>query len=328
VSDNKSTQARPGFLTSIREAFFRGVAAASPLWAAAALGATSPAPGPAESVPQITVIAPRPPKPQEIAGDNVATFILKHGQPSRRIGQLGRWVQPVCALTQGLAPSFNDFISARIQAISAAVHAPQTTSQRCETNAMIVFTAEPQKFLDDVAKRRPNWLGFHFEAEVPKLQTMTQPIQAWYSTATHNRSLELNFQKPFAGAQPDIALDNPSATPGAALGSRINTGMESFIVFTLVVIDTKAIINHPVGSIADYIAMMVLAQTQITQDCGALPSILDLMNPQCRETASDSITAGDVAYLKALYSVDLAHDVGMQRSSIEDLMMRSFKNQK
>jgi hypothetical protein len=47
------------------------------------------------------------------------------------------------------------------------------------------------------------------------------------------------------------------------------------------------------------------------------------MTPKCG-TAPDSITAGDVAYLKALYSIELAHDVAMQRSSIEDLMMRSF----
>jgi hypothetical protein len=39
-----------------------------------------------------------------------------------------------------------------------------------------------------------------------------------------------------------------------------------------VVIDTKAIIDYPVGSIADYIGMMVLAQTQIAEDCGGLPA--------------------------------------------------------
>jgi hypothetical protein len=312
-------------MTVVNSVFLRGAVMAAALWAGVAPGATSPADAPG-SVPQITVIAPRAPEAREIAGDNVATFVRKHGQPSKRIGQLGRWAQPVCPVTQGLAQSFNDFITARIQAIAAAVHAPQPTTQHCDTNVMIVFTTGPQAFLDDVAKRRPNWLGFHFESEVPKLKTMSRPIQAWYSTATHNRSLELNFQKPFAGAQPDTALDNPSATPGAALGSRISTGMESFIVFTMVVIDTKNIINYPVGSIADYIGMMVLAQTQIAEDCGGLPSILELMTPECRGTAPDSITAGDVAYLKALYSINLAHDVALQRSSIEDLMMRSFTN--
>jgi hypothetical protein len=34
--------------------------------------------------------------------------------------------------------------------------------------------------------------------------------------------------------------------------------------------------------------------------------------------------AQQIAYLKALYSIDLAHDVAMQRSSIGDLMMRSL----
>ena len=97
-----------------------------------------------------------------------------------------------------------------------------------------------------------------------------------------------------------------------------------FLISAMVVIDTKTIINYPVGSIADYIGMMVLAQTQIAEDCGGLPSILELMTPKCRGTAPDSITAGDIAYLKALYSIDLGHDVALQRSSIEDLMMRSF----
>jgi hypothetical protein len=303
----------------------RAAIVASALLAQQVAAAASPTAAPGTGITQITVVAPRPPEPHEIAGDNVATFIRIHGKPGKRIGQLGRWVEPVCPATQGLTPGFNDFVTARLQAIAAAAHVPQQTSQHCETNILIVFTTEPQVFLDDVARRRPNWLGFHFEAEVPKLKTMNRPVQAWYSTATHNRSLELHFSSPLAGAQSDTALDHPSgSTPGAALGSRLSTGMESFIVFTLVVVDTKKIVDHTIGPIADYIAMMVLAQTQLTEDCGELPSILDLMTPKCRGSAPDSITAGDIAYLKALYTIDLAHDAAMQRSSIEDLMMRNF----
>jgi hypothetical protein len=109
--------------------FLSGIVMAAVLWVRVAPGATPPAAAPAGNIPQITVIAPRPPEAREIAGDNVATFIRKHGQPSKRIGLLGRWAEPVCPLTQGLAQSFNDFINARIQAIAAAVHAPQATKQ-------------------------------------------------------------------------------------------------------------------------------------------------------------------------------------------------------
>jgi hypothetical protein len=64
-------------------------------------------------------------------------------------------------------------------------------------------------------------------------------------------------------------------------------------VLALVVIDTKSIINDPVDSIADYVAMMGLAQTQIGPDCDKLPSILNFMTAKCRQTAPDPITAGD-----------------------------------
>lgn len=104
---------------------------------------------------EITVVAPRPPKPEEIAGDNVATFIRTHGKPGKRIGQLGRWEKAPCPAAVGLSPAFNEFITTRIQAIENAVHISQQSAQPCKQDVLIVFTTEPQAFLDDVAKNRP-----------------------------------------------------------------------------------------------------------------------------------------------------------------------------
>ena len=299
---------------------------ASALFAQVAGAAPSPATDPAAGIPEITVVAPRPAEPHEIAGDNVATFIRAHGKPGKRTGLLGRWADAVCPATEGLTQGFNDFVTTRVNAIAGAVHVPRQTAQRCDTNVLIVFTTEPQAFLDDVVKRRPQWLGFHYTADIPRLKTVDRPIQAWYATATHSRSFELHFPDGVAQHRADMALDDAwSPTPAAALGSRLSPGMESFIVFVLVVVDSKKITDYTIGSISDYIAMMALSQMQLTDGCGELPSILDLMTPACRAATADSITAGDIAYLKALYSIDLAHDVSMQRSSIEDMMMRDLK---
>jgi len=304
------------------------IAMASVLIAQFVGAAPAPSTDPPAGIPEITVVAPRPAEPHEIAGDNVATFIRAHGKPGKRTGQLGRWADAVCLVTEGLTPAFNDFVTTRVRAIATAVHVPQQTTQRCDTNVLIVFTTEPQVFLDDVVKRRPQWLGFHYAAEVPRLKTVDRPIQAWYATATHSRTFELHFPNAVAQHQADMALDDAwSPTPAAALGSRLSPGMESFIVFALVVVDTKKITDYTIGAISDYIAMMALSQMRLTDGCGELPSILDLMTPTCRSATADSITAGDIAYLKALYSIDLGHDVSMQRSSIEDMMMRDLKRQ-
>jgi hypothetical protein len=94
----------------------------------------------------------------------------------------------------------------------------------------------------------------------------------------------------------------------------------------MVVVDTTKVTGYTIGSISDYIAMVTLQQTQLTDGCGGLPSILDLMAASCDHAAADAITAGDIAYLKALYHIDMAHGLGLQRSAIEDIMTQHLKN--
>lgn len=276
---------------------------------------------------EISVVAPRPATAEEIAGDNIATFVRAHGKPGKRIGQLGRWEKAPCAATVGLSPAFNEYVTTRIQAIENAVHIPQQAAQPCKTNALIVFTTKPQAFLDDVAKNKPHWLGFHYMAEVAKLKAVQRPVQSWYATATRSTSFENNFTKATAGPEPDAALDDAwSSVPQAELGSRLTSGQQSWIVFALVVVDTTKVTGYAIGSISDYIAMVTLQQTQLTDGCGGLPSILDLMSPSCDHAAAEAITAGDIAYLKSLYQIDMAHGLAMQRSAIEDIMTQQLKS--
>jgi hypothetical protein len=57
--------------------------------------------------------------------------------------------------------------------------------------------------------------------------------------------------------------------------------------------------------LADYIAMLALAQPANFADCQALPSILDMTNPACRkETPVKAMTKADTGYLKGLYKLD------------------------
>jgi hypothetical protein len=73
------------------------------------------------SLPEVTVTSPRPPTPQELADEAVPNFITAHTTPSTIIHQLTRWRNGICPLTQGLSPAFNAFVSARIEAVAAAV---------------------------------------------------------------------------------------------------------------------------------------------------------------------------------------------------------------
>lgn len=295
--------------------------------------------GAAESsvpVPEVTVMAPRPPDPEQLAGDSVPKFVAAHGRPAKVTGQLARWRDAVCPSTSGLTPAFNAFVSARIAAVAAIVGAPHKDLGHCKANIKIVFTTEPQKLIDAVSKKNSVLLGYHYSRDAKAIATFSHPIQGWYVTATQNDDGEiaLDDAMPMQQQSTDMSMMNAAkfalgsgTTPGGRLGTRLATGLRSLIVHVLVVADTGKVTGYTIGSISDYLAMLVLSQTQSSDTCGALPSILDLMAANCeKRDRPEAVTAGDLAFLKALYSMDLRENISLETSDIQNAMMREFKS--
>jgi hypothetical protein len=268
----------------------------------------------ASNLPEVTVVAPRPVTAEQIAGNSVPTFVRAHGNPSFRTGQLSRWETAICASTMGLAQSFNDFVTARVQTVAAAIYTQPRAATPCKPNVLVVFTTVPQQLMDNVATKQPQLLGFHFVSEVPKLKTVDRPIQAWYVTASKT------------GA--DVVIDDiwGGAPIGPRLGSRLYTQVRSSIVFVLVVVNTNKVVDYPIGAVSDYIAVLALTKPRLLDGCGKLPSIFDLMASACKTEKADSITSGDVAYLRALYKIYPEQNLGLQQSAIANIMMDEFKH--
>jgi hypothetical protein len=90
------------------------------------------------------------------------------------------------------------------------------------------------------------------------------------------------------------------------------------------VIDTTKVAGATIGSIADYAAMVGLSFIQSPDHCDSLPSILDLMSPTCQSREKPAgITAGDLAFLKALYY----HNTGLGRTLSRDEIQRNMLDQ-
>jgi hypothetical protein len=260
-------------------------------------------------LPEITVIAPRPPTASEVAGDNIKIFINSHSQPKDSgTGTLSQWKEAVCIKTEGLPPAYENYVSARVEAIAAAVKTPQQKRNPCRPNVYVIFTNEPQKFIDTAVDKNPEILGYHYSAQLKKLKTIDRPIQAWHVTG-------LQSEADLSGVVLDSVWAPPLIVPSA---TRISTGVHSFILFTLVVVDGKKISGYTLGAISDYIAMLTLSQVRLIDRCGELPSILDLMAAACtRKKKSQSVTAADLAYLRSLNTVGQEVDYFMQTKAIE-----------
>lgn len=240
----------------------------------------------------------------------VWSFVYAHAKYSPKIDQLARWTTPVCPEIRNLAPSFGTFIRKRIEAIATSVSAP--TKEACKTNIEIIFTSQPQRLMDGVAKSDTKLLGYHFVHDIAAAATVTRSIQAWYVTATSNRVR--------------TAIDDPyHAAPAGIPGSRLASGQLSMLDHVLIVVDTDKVAGYPIGPIADYIAMLSLSQAEAPDNCAELPSILDLMSSDCSDSQKpESLTVADKAYLEGLYAMDAEEIGSLQRSAISGHMMQSF----
>jgi hypothetical protein len=243
---------------------------------------------------------------------SASDFVASHAQTTQKIGQLARWHIRICPTVKGIGPEFGDFITSRIRTVAKEADAP--FAEGCQSNTEIIFTREPQAVMDWVARNEPALLGYHFIGARRASAKVERPIQAWYVTATSNDT--------------ETALDSPyTHTPAGAAGSRLSHGLRSDIVHVLILVDMRVIEGHPIGPVADYLAMLALAQTDDPDACGDFASILDYLSADCRQEARpEALTASDAAFLRGLYAMQEMSIGSLQRSSvIREVMDGSVK---
>jgi hypothetical protein len=295
---------------------------------AAGAGLTPAPASPSVTLPGVTVTAkpPGPPVPT-LAQRN---FVKSHGAPSR-IGQMTRWRRSICPTTVGLSPAMNDFVSQRVKAVAAEVGAPVGP---CKTDVEIIFSAEPQKLLDSIRAKAPVLLGFHYPAQARQLATVRYPIQAWYVTATQGGTaaggrggLGTGLLAGALGAAEGgtavggVLDDGCCGTPGGCAGDHFSDCLSNQIAAVVVVADSRQVADRPIGAIADYISMLVLTKVDLASGCSELPSIVNLLSARCAaDDRPTAMTSDDIAYLKALYRIEMARYLWVQRDSIADMM--------
>lgn len=303
-----------------------------PVFAAAQGAETKPA-APTESV-TVTGI-----KDIEAA---VSKFVGAMTVPTRVAEKLARWKVGVCPITAGLRPEAAKFVTKRVKDLAAQVGAPVNDSNSCPPNIEIVFTTTPQDLIDTVRIKYPVLLGYHDNsAQAERLATVTRPIQAWYTTATQDLRGNPQVDGVRTGGvtmqvlMPDVGegvissgpsyvtMNMPNASAGSVTGNRLGDGLSSNLHHVVIAAEPAKLLEYEVGTLADYIAMLALSQIQLSDSCQELPSILNLLVPDCSQTAK-ALTAVDIAYLRGLYKMTPTANVHVQRGEMMYQMGRSL----
>ena len=294
----------------------------------------------APEIPDVTVMAQRPPSDAELAGDSLSQFIVHHGTVhyvnTGVTGSLARWrggKQSICPKTTGLSPESNAFITARLRAVAAYVGAPVDSDPQCKDNVDILFTSRPQEKMDAVIKWATVYFRNRYTGGMKELIAYKgdHAIQGWY-LATGGGAAVLNSDLGMVGLNvlpvwPKITQNYIGST---GLGTRLGggSGSGSGIGVVMLVVDTTKVVGYTIGAIADYAAMLTLSVVQSPDHCDPLPSILDLMSSSCGNRDMPlGVTAGDLAFLKALYYKNTGLGPTLSRSELESNMLRQFRSQ-
>ena len=272
--------------------------------------------------------------PQAITTEARAFVESLATSPNPELGQIGRWHQPVCAQVEGLAQAAqSNQVKARIESVAQALGLP-AARPGCKANVEIVFSDNPQRTMDDVAKRREDLLGYYHRHDRDHLKTVSQPIQAWYKTATLGQYADASAQ--FPGFDQDAGPGSPDAPAGAVRtddpevglpngcgdSPRFTACLVSQFSNVLIVVDSRALQGRTLGQVSEYVVMLALSQPRSLDNCMALPSILDLMvKTGCPgRDRPDGLTPADAAWLTALYASDPQAKIAGAQSDIASHM--------
>ena len=232
-----------------------------------------------------------------------------------------RWNEKICPLVAGLPQTEGEFVLARLSQIAQQVHAP-LAGEQCEVNFYVVLTHEPHVLLKKwYARDKRMFATRNGRGAINSFLDSPRPVRVWYNSDLL--------------AEGGI-LDSPNASTAGFIGtgidkahvptntvhstSRLRFGAVLSLSSVIVVVDANRLEGLNFGQLADYVAMIGLAQVRLDADLGATPTILSLFrSPQNRPAA---LSTWDEAFLTSLYRTEQSNVT--QLSNMERSMLDSI----
>ncbi len=254
--------------------------------------AASPAAG--APLPQVTIEAQR-----EALERRVRTFVSHSLQPAFDVS-LTRWSVPVCPLVVGLQQDTSDYVATRVRQI-ATTAGVRTAPQPCQANLVILISDQPEAVLQAWYKKDFHvFEGFEGASDrtIDAFIKTPRLARVWYNIHTerpHGMSYSFSMAAPFNPASPRMnQMDDATRT--------VFAGVRAFTT-VVVAFDSTRLKGIKVRQLADYSAMVGLAQIQNDADVGAAPSILRVFAAS-DDAKPEGLSDWDAAFLKALYGTN------------------------
>lgn len=258
----------------------------------------------------------------------IRDFVVEVGEPNRRRG-LARWHDRVCVGVANLNGQTAQYLSDRISTVATDIGL-DAGLPGCTPNILVIATADAEglaRQLTGERRRAFRMGGSGMDRGGSALRDFVEtdrPVRWWQMSV------------PVDSETGDIAVRIPGQCTGActsatdmapqiavASASRLTTQIVDNLIRAIIIVDVDEVGEVSALQLADYIAMVSLAQIDPNADTSSYASILNVFDAP---EASESLTDWDLAYLDGLYAAERTQAGERSgRSEIIDSIRRSHQ---
>lgn len=255
--------------------------------------------------------------------DTTERFVREVGAPSRRRG-LARWRNGICAGVANLQNDAAQFIVDRVsdtaRDLDLKVGAPG-----CEPSILIVATTDAKAFTPQFVASRPRLFQVggagmdRGDAALAAFETSDSPVRWWHVSVPVTETGQIAVRIP-GFCQNSCQGPMDYAPQIETLSSRLMNRTEDDLKRVFIIVDVDKIANVSLDQLADYIAMVALAQIDPEADTSGYATILNLFDDPAY---APGLTQWDKAYLKGLYDAQRTRaSVGAARAEVVSSIIR------
>lgn len=216
--------------------------------------------------------------------------------------QMARWDGRICPLVAGLPTRQMQYVADRI-ALRAHQVDIETDGPGCKANILIFVTPDASRLATGIVDEYRNLVAYYSTSGVNTLgrgpledfSTSTAPVRWWHV----NQTVSADGQE--LGS--DTSTGGSAVIRGGPPPSRRRRPTRQDFMRVLIIVDARQAQGVQFQALADYLAMVSLAQLDPEGHTAGIPTILNLFEDrQNGQVVPTAMTEWDEAYLEGLYT--------------------------
>jgi hypothetical protein len=235
--------------------------------------------------------------------------------PAPPNGHIARFEHTACPAVWGILSAQTLAMAARMRAVGVAAGVPMGRAN-CRPNVLVLIAPDKRQLIEQLARRFPTYLGELSRREIARLAQSPGPTALWHM----NDMVDADGRAVIAASD---SIPVVRTTRGA---SRLADLAHPEFIGSILVVETRAIVNLTTTQLADYAAMRTFtgADPARLPDRG-LSTILTVVDAPLGSEVPITLTSWDLAFLQSLYASDASVYASGQRGEIRAGMRRTLE---